>query len=283
MAERDRGWRAVAVVAAVLLLLGASVAGSVLFVCAYWWRWGLGWLGGSLALSLLALGTGVVLIAHRVLPGGTYLERRELMPSPQAERQAFVEDLTRGGLLGRRRLVWLAAGGAFAAFAAAAVAPVRSLGPRPGDRERRTPWRPGVRAVNHSGRPVRLDEIPIGGLVTVFPEGHVQSADGQAVLVRVSERAASGATTHPSVATVFAYSKVCTHMGCAVGQYIAERHELMCPCHQTIFAVLEGGRPTFGPAARALPQLPMAVAADGILVATGDFPEPVGPTYWTMP
>jgi ubiquinol-cytochrome c reductase iron-sulfur subunit len=57
----------------------------------------------------------------------------------------------------------------------------------------------------------------------------------------------------------------------------------LCPCHQSAFDVLQGAVPTSGPAARALPQLPISVATDGTLVALGDFSDPVGPSYWDMP
>jgi ubiquinol-cytochrome c reductase iron-sulfur subunit len=40
--------------------------------------------------------------------------------------------------------------------------------------------------------------------------------------------------------------------------------------------------PIFGPAARPLPQLPLEVDDEGYLVARGDFPEPVGPSFWNM-
>jgi ubiquinol-cytochrome c reductase iron-sulfur subunit len=46
--------------------------------------------------------------------------------------------------------------------------------------------------------------------------------------------------------------------------------------------VLRGAVPTFGPAARPLPQLPLEVDGDGYLVARGDYPEPVGPSFWDM-
>jgi hypothetical protein len=38
--------------------------------------------------------------------------------------------------------------------------------------------------------------------------------------------------------------------------------------------------PTFGPAVRPLPQLPIRLEADGTFTALGDFPEPVGPSFW---
>jgi ubiquinol-cytochrome c reductase iron-sulfur subunit len=79
-----------------------------------------------------------------------------------------------------------------------------------------------------------------------------------------------------------AYSKICTHAGCPVGLYRAAQQTLICPCHQSEFAVLEGARPISGPAARALPQLPIRQEADGTFTALGDFEEPVGPSFWDM-
>jgi ubiquinol-cytochrome c reductase iron-sulfur subunit len=38
----------------------------------------------------------------------------------------------------------------------------------------------------------------------------------------------------------------------------------------------------FGPAGRPLPQLPIHLDPDGTFVADGDFPEPVGPSFWNM-
>jgi len=49
---------------------------------------------------------------------------------------------------------------------------------------------------------------------------------------------------------------------------------------RTQFDVTNGAAVIFGPAARPLPQLPITVDAEGYLVATSDFHEPVGPTYW---
>jgi ubiquinol-cytochrome c reductase iron-sulfur subunit len=79
-----------------------------------------------------------------------------------------------------------------------------------------------------------------------------------------------------------AYSKICTHAGCPVGLFRAAQHTLICPCHQSEFDVLRGAVPISGPAARALPQLPIQRQADGTFVALGDFPEPVGPSFWNV-
>ncbi len=78
------------------------------------------------------------------------------------------------------------------------------------------------------------------------------------------------------------YSKICTHAGCPVGLYRAEAHELLCPCHQSTFDVLRGAVPTFGPADRPLPQLPMGLDDEGYLIALSDYREPVGPGFWNL-
>ena len=56
----------------------------------------------------------------------------------------------------------------------------------------------------------------------------------------------------------------------------------MCPCHYSTFDVRQAAKPVFGPAARALPQLPLAIAADGTLVAAGPLSGSVGPAWWSV-
>lgn len=78
----------------------------------------------------------------------------------------------------------------------------------------------------------------------------------------------------------YAYLKICTHIGCPTSLYEAQTNRILCPCHQSQFDALHYGKPVFGPAARALPQLPITVDEDGYLVAAGNFVEPVGPAFW---
>jgi quinol---cytochrome c reductase iron-sulfur subunit len=47
--------------------------------------------------------------------------------------------------------------------------------------------------------------------------------------------------------------------------------------------VLNGAQPVYGPAARALPQLPIEIDPDGTMRALGDFTAPVGPSFWDLP
>lgn len=78
----------------------------------------------------------------------------------------------------------------------------------------------------------------------------------------------------------FAFTKVCSHLGCPSSLYEQQSYRILCPCHQSQFDALHFAKPIFGPAARALAQLPITIDTDGYLVANGDFVEPVGPAFW---
>jgi ubiquinol-cytochrome c reductase iron-sulfur subunit len=248
-----------------------------------YWRGGQPQLEGLLlAAAFGGLAFAMVTWANHLMPQGPAVQERHRLGSTKAERQAVEEDFERGGVIERRGFLVKALAAAAGALGVASLFPIRSLGPRPGKSLSTTPWRDGLRLVTDKGALVHTSDVAIGGLVTVFPEGHAGSADGQAVLVRVEPgliRPRPGREGWSPDGFVV-YSKVCTHAGCPVGLYEAQAHELLCPCHQSTFDVLDGARPIFGPAAGALPQLPVRIDSEGFLVATGDFPEPIGPPYW---
>lgn len=244
------------------------------------------WEGVLLFVALGGLGVGLIVWAKGLFGDNEVVEARPRFGSTREERVAFEESLELGAeRVGRRRAILLALGGALGAFAVALAFPVRSLGPGPGDALRRTPWRRGLRLVSvETGRPVRLGELPTGSILTVFPEGRLDAEDAAAVLIHVS----TGRLDLPDDRGRFApqghvaYSKICTHVGCPVGLYLENEHALLCPCHLSTFDVLDGARPILGPATRPLPQLPIAVDAEGFFVALGDFTAPVGPAYWDV-
>jgi ubiquinol-cytochrome c reductase iron-sulfur subunit len=249
------------------------------------------WLGGQpqiegtlLAVALGGLGAALILWERRLMPSEQVEEERELASSPQ-ERAAAQAALERGGEeLGRRRFLVRLLGAAAAALGLAALFPIRSLGRAPGLSLFRTAWRPGTIAVDASGVPVGAEQVTVGSVLTVFPQGSPGSADSQALLIRVEQGALRLPPDRLAGAPdgLVAYSKVCTHAGCPVGLYRAQSHELLCPCHQSTFDVLSGAQPTFGPASRALPQLPIEIGSDGLIRARGDFAEPVGPGFWDL-
>lgn len=263
----------------------ASSAGAVGLATVYW-RGGQPQLEGLfLAIALGGFGFGLAVWAKQLLPGGEHTAHREPLTSTEADRRAFAADFEHGERpVTRRKLLLTLMTAAAASIGVAALFPLRSLGPRPGRKPFTTAWGPGVRLVTETGAPVHVDQLEVGGVVTVFPEGDQSAGDSQTLLIRLEEGAISpspgrqGWTPQGYVA----YSKVCTHAGCPVGLYRQETEELLCPCHQSLFDVVDNARPRFGPATRPLPQLPLRVDDDGYLVARDDFPEPVGPGFWDM-
>jgi ubiquinol-cytochrome c reductase iron-sulfur subunit len=267
-------------IALVFLLSAAAGAGAT----AVYWNGGQPQAEGALlGTALGALGIGLVLWAHHLMPRGPFAEPRPSLGAGEAQRDATETDFERAGEITRRRLLIGSLVTALGALGAAAVFPIRSLGPSPGNALAVTPWRRGRALITDDSALVRARDVPDGGLVTAFPAGHPGSADGQIILIRVDAgllaRSPSGA--HGTDDGLVAFSKVCTHAGCPVGLYQAQSHQLLCPCHQSAFDVLDRAKPVFGPAARALPQLPITIDAEGIVRALGDFPEPIGPAYWS--
>ncbi len=241
--------------------------------------------GVLLFLAFGALGVGIAVWAKVIIAEPQVVEDRDPLGGHVEERQSFSDAfstaLGEGRTGGRRRFLLRLLGIAGGAIAAAVFIPLRSLGPGPKSELFRTSWGTGRRLVDLEGQPVRPEDIVDDQVVTVFPEGAVGSADSQAVLIGLrSDRDTE--LPQPSVNGMACYSKVCTHAGCPVGLYRARAGELICPCHQSTFDVYHGAKPVAGPAARALPQLPIDVDADGFLVAMGDFPEPIGPSFWNM-
>jgi ubiquinol-cytochrome c reductase iron-sulfur subunit len=237
--------------------------------------------GALLGVALGGIGVGLVLIAHEFLPHGPFVQERAVVPGSQREEEEVEDSFAEGAeALGRRRFIARLVTLAFGTLGIAALFPIRSLGIEPGRRLFHTPWAEGLRVVTENGEPIRPDELPVHGFLTVFPEGHTDAADAQSVLIRMAEGDDVPGADEAAVGTLVAFSKVCTHAGCPVGLYQAETRELFCPCHQSVFNVLQAARPTDGPATRPLPQLPLGLNDDGYLIALGDFPEPIGPGFW---
>jgi ubiquinol-cytochrome c reductase iron-sulfur subunit len=242
--------------------------------------------GLLIGLSLGGLAVAFVLWGKHLLPQGPYVEEREPLVSLPEDRSDLERDFRRTDrALERRTFLRRLLLGALAALGVAAIFPIRSLGPSPGRSLFHTRWTPGSRLVTADGEPVLGRDLVVGGVLTVFPDGHTDAADSQTVLLRVDPAIFSPLPGRENWSPEghIAYSKICTHAGCPVGLYDAQSHELFCPCHQSVFDVLDGARPTAGPATRALPQLPLELDDDGFLRARRDFPEPVGPTWWDGP
>src|SRR5215468_728396 len=257
-------------------------------------------LGLSLSVALLAIAAGSIIWVRHLTPNIEMEEERHSMASAPADRAAFQETFTEGTAISQvtkrpliRRTLLLAA----APLTLAPLVLLRDMGPQPGTSLRFTVWRKGLRAVTLGGnRPLRpADFTTPGTMITMIPEGFQDNLDALAKAGVILIKFAPGELRIPTnydggtlVSTmnwtiensIVAYSKICTHVGCPVALYEQTTHHILCPCHQSTFDAANGANVIFGPASRALPQLPLMVDSDGYLAAASDFTQPVGPSFW---
>jgi len=267
----------------VTLGLVATIAGAIGFAVSFSRDAGNGWLGGCLALALLGLGLALAFWG-RDLAGDEVIAGPYPVPHEDPEgRGALADSLEEDArVLTRRRFLFrlLIVGGGV--FLVSQIVLLGALGGRPRRSLSTTAWTPGARLVTVEGKPVTTKDLADGGYLVAFPEGHTDAADSQVALfhfVNGDFKPQPGRETW-SPQDYVAYSRICTHVGCAVAQYADEAQVLVCPCHQSTFDLLDGAKPLFGPAGRPLPQLPLAIDDQGVLYAQSDFPEPVGPGFW---
>lgn len=95
------------------------------------------------------------------------------------------------------------------------------------------------------------------------------------VLIRLPEAEMSAETRARSAGGVVGYSAICTHQACDVKTWFAKEKALVCYCHSSKFALLDSGAVVGGPAARALPAIPLALDGDQLVIA-GAFTAPPG-------
>jgi ubiquinol-cytochrome c reductase iron-sulfur subunit len=244
--------------------------------------------GLTLGLAFASLAAALILLAERLV---VTEELDAPYPEPDAEAEAEVAQIVveSGSRITRRRLLTLGGVAAGGTLGLALAAPVLSLGPLLDTGSlKKTPWRSGRLLVDEAGRPLGADAIEEGSFYTAFPEGAGREQLGAPlVVVRLADLDLPDGREDWAPGGIVAYSKVCTHAGCAVALYrkptfpAAEpRPALVCPCHYSTFDPATGGTVLAGPAGRPLPQLPLERDGDGNLRAAGGFSGPVGPSWW---
>ena len=247
-------------------------------------------LGASMTVAFMSMAVGAVIWVRRLMPEVELTEARKPLASPKEDREAFQQTFMEGaedsGFI-KRPLIRRTLIAATVPLALAPIVLLRDMGPLPGTTLRHTVWRKGMRLlVFGSDRPIRPEEFYTpGGLITVVPDGYqnndTELAKAAAILIKFAPGQLQPPTVmHWTVQDIVCYSKICTHVGCPVALYEQTTKHILCPCHQSTFNAPKGAQVLFGPAPRPLPQLPLAVDAEGYLVANGDFNEPVGPSFW---
>lgn len=255
-------------------------------------------LGVTLGLSLLLIGIGIIQWARKLMSDHEMVEMRHPAASSEEDRQETLTALSQGladSGIGRRPLIRNTLIGSVALLGIPAVVALRDLGPLPGDKLLSTVWEPGMRlARDVIGTPIKPADMEIGDLINGEPMilFEPDGPHGADLLIAKSKAAIVVVKMRPdeiqavegredwTVDGIICYSKICTHVGCPISLYEQQTHNVLCPCHQSTFDLADGAKVVFGPAARPLPQLPLALDDEGYLVAQSDFTEPVGPSFW---
>jgi len=163
----------------------------------------------------------------------------------------------------RRRVIRIAAAGLVAPLAFAAWPAAES-------------WA-GDRLVEEDAEgapaPLRVADLKPGKPMLAFPFDAKRNAPrndsrlNKIVLIRLPEADMSAETRARAAGGVLAYSAVCTHQACDVKTWLSKETALVCYCHSSKFALLDGGAVMAGPASRALPALPLALEGDQLVIA----------------
>ncbi len=271
-------------------------------------------LGITMGLGITGLGVGVIAYAKKFIPDETAVQQRHMGGSPEVDKKttvALLNDSVDSMGIGRRSLIKRSLGFGAGALGLMAIMPLGGL--------IKNPWKGGTNAalwttgwtptnnetiylrrftgLSHEVALVRPGDLDAGAIDTVFPfresergndaalSAALRRSDNPVMLIRL--RPADGVRVVKragqedfNYGDYYAYSKICTHAGCPVSLYEQQSNVLLCPCHQSQFDVLTYAKPIFGPAARALPQLPITVNDQGYLVAKGNFIESIGPAFW---
>jgi ubiquinol-cytochrome c reductase iron-sulfur subunit len=250
-------------------------------------------IGLGMAFGLFFIGIGAVHWAKTLMPDQEVIAYRHELKSEPQDRDAFVKAAKEGAELaglGRRPLIKRTLIGAAALAGLPGVLMLRDLGPLPGKELEKTNWKSGTRLVTDPGdRPIKASDLEVGAVAQVLPEllpGQKRTLEdiGKDAVLLIRLRPSEFQLTPERLSWthegIIAFSKICSHMGCAVALYEQTTKHLLCPCHQSTFDVTRAAKVIFGPSARPLPQLAITVDAEGNLIAKQPFTEAVGPSFW---
>jgi ubiquinol-cytochrome c reductase iron-sulfur subunit len=255
-------------------------------------------LGMTLGVALFCIGAGAVHWARTLMSDVELPAERHPIEADDETRADVINQFKQGAAesgFGRRKMLRNTLIGSMALVPLSGVVLLRDLGPLPEKKLAQTNWREATSAkpiqlINmNTNQPMKAEDIAVGSLTFAKPEGLEESdedfqqriAKDALMIVRIAPEDIKDAKSRElGFEGVLAYSKICTHVGCPISLYEQQTHHALCPCHQSTFDLSDGARVIFGPAGHPLPQLKITTDEKGFLVATGDFAEPVGPSFW---
>jgi ubiquinol-cytochrome c reductase iron-sulfur subunit len=251
-------------------------------------------LGATLGLSLLSIAAALIVVAKKLIATEELVEPYTPHEHPH-EQQLIVEVAEEAGdRLTRKRLFKLGLGAAGGTLGLALITPALSFGPFFQVKYYRgTPWKRGRRLVDESFKPYKASDIEFSDFYAAFPEGLSEAGREELGASLIVVRLPPERLNLPpelqgyDADGIVAFSKICTHAGCAISLYraplfqqVEPRPAFVCPCHYSTFDPATGGTVLFGPAGRPLPMLPLEIDSKGYLRAKGNFNEQVGPSWW---
>ncbi len=186
-------------------------------------------------MCLLFIGAALTVVAKRLV---VTEQLEEEYPEEHPQQQQEVAEIVResGSRITRKRMLITAGAATGGALGLAALTPALSLGPiwntTPLDQ---TPWRRGRRLVDEMGTPISAADVEQRTFYTAFPEGADPEDIGSSlVLVRLDPTKLKLPPERADWAPqgIIAYSKICTHAGCAIALY-----------RKPTFPVVEPARP----------------------------------------
>jgi ubiquinol-cytochrome c reductase iron-sulfur subunit len=257
-------------------------------------------LGLTFGLALLFIGVGAVQWARQLMADKEMVEHRHGATSKPEDVAWVVGEMDKvvdESRLTRRKVIGRSLLGALGAIVLPMLVGLADLGPWPTKKKRAetietTIWGEGTRLVNDvTYEPMRPEDIEIGQLVNGQPENlqefhgaqfQIEKAKASIIVVRMDPNSIKIPESRQDwhVNGILCYSKICTHVGCPISLWEQQTHHLLCPCHQSTFDLGDSGLVVFGPAARALPQLPITIDDEGYLVARRGFDVPTGPSFF---
>jgi ubiquinol-cytochrome c reductase iron-sulfur subunit len=257
-------------------------------------------LGLTFGLALLFIGIGAVQWARTLMDDQEMVEYRHgatSKPEDVAWIATQMDNVVDESKLTRRKIIGRTLIAALATIFLPMLVGLADLGPWPTKKKRaetieNTIWEEGIRLVHDiTFEPIKPDDIEIGQLINAEPanlqelhgsEFQIEKAKAAIIIVRMDPNTITIPESRQDwqIGGILCYSKICTHVGCPISLWEQTTHHLLCPCHQSTFDLGNSGVVVFGPAARALPQLPITTDAEGYLVAQRGFDVPVGPSYF---
>ncbi|WP_156758364.1 cytochrome bc1 complex Rieske iron-sulfur subunit [Actinokineospora pegani] len=274
-------------------------------------------LGLTLGVSISAIGIGALLYTKKFIPHEVAVQQRHEGGSTELDKATLLAHLSDSGDrsgIARRSLIKRSAGlGAGVMGLGLGVFALGGLVKNPwADSETKDSlWHTGWQNTDGervflrraTGIPeevslVKPEDLDAGAMETVFPfreserGSHtalahaLKRADNPVMLIRLRPEDSAKVVKHQgqedyNYGDYYAYTKICSHLGCPTSLYEQRTNRILCPCHQSQFDALAYAKPVFGPATRKLAQLPIALDEEtGYLYARHDFNEAIGPAFW---